>query len=157
MFNIVLFEPEIPPNTGNIARLCVANNCKLFLVQPLGFSLSDKHLKRAGLDYWKYVQVEIVNSLDELIITYNQNNFYYLTTKVSIPYSSKTFLRDDFLVFGPESRGLPNKYVTNKNAITIPMLSNNVRSLNLATAVGIVLYEGIRQLAPVITNTINDN
>ncbi len=147
MFNIVLFEPEIPPNTGNIGRLCVATNSKLFLIKPLGFSLSDKHLKRAGLDYWPFLNYEIIDSLDVLLQANSIHSFYFLTTKSSKSIFSARFKTGDFLVFGPESRGLPEKYIKDTDALTIPMYSQNIRSINLATSVGIVLYEAIRQQA----------
>jgi tRNA (cytidine/uridine-2'-O-)-methyltransferase len=145
MVNIVLYEPEIPPNTGNIARLCLATNTPLFLVEPLGFSLEDKYLKRAGLDYWQYVSYSLVKSLDSLMLMNPSSTFYFLTTKTTNPYTSAAFRDDDFIVFGPESRGLPEKYVCASDALTIPMMNDKVRSLNLATSVGIVLYEAIRQ------------
>ena len=147
MVSIVLYEPEIPPNTGNIARLCLATNTKLYLKTPLGFSLEDKHLKRAGLDYWEHVDYQLIESLDELHKQFPQSNFYYLSTKATQNYTKITYKTTDFLVFGPESRGLPENLVfETKTAITIPMFNNKVRSINLATSVGIVLYETIRQL-----------
>ncbi|OGI08093.1 MAG: hypothetical protein A2Y40_09740 [Candidatus Margulisbacteria bacterium GWF2_35_9] len=146
MFNIVLYEPEIPPNTGNIARLCLATNSTLHLVKPIGFSLDDKHLKRAGLDYWEHVDIKTYDSFDMLYSKNSSSRFYYLTTKTNRPYTDVKFTAGDYLVFGPESRGLPEKYVRSDQAITIPMFSDKVRSINLATAVSIVLYEGIRQI-----------
>ena len=145
MFNIVLYEPEIPQNTGNIARLCACTGCNLYLVGKLGFSLTDKYTKRAGLDYWDSVNIQKIESMDEL---YEQNKgatFYYLTTKSKKLYTDITFRNGDFLVFGPETRGLPDKYVTDKNAITIPMKEGQ-RSLNLSNSVAITVYEGIRQI-----------
>ena len=145
MFNVVLYEPEIPQNTGNIARLCACTGCKLYLVGKLGFSLSDKYTKRAGLDYWDSVEISKVESMEKL---YEQNKgatFYYLTTKSKKLYTDIKFNDGDFLVFGPETRGLPDKYVKDKNAITIPM-KDGQRSLNLSNSVAITVYEGIRQI-----------
>lgn len=143
--NIVLFEPEIPQNTGNIARLCACTGASLYLVGKLGFSLSDKYTKRAGLDYWDSVDLHKINSMDELIDLNPNANFYYLTTKTRKKYTDIEFQEGDFIVFGPESRGLPEKYVTSKTAVTIPMKEGQ-RSLNLSNSVAIVAYEHIRQL-----------
>ena len=144
MINIVLVEPEIPPNTGNIARLCAATNSKLYLVGKLGFSMEDKYLKRAGLDYWDKVKIELVDSLEEIGFV---ENGYYLSTKVEKLYTDVQYKDGDFLIFGKETKGLPESLLReNPNtAITIPM-TGEVRSLNLATSVGIVLYEAIRQI-----------
>ena len=144
MFNIVLYEPEIPQNTGNIARLCACTGAKLYLVGKLGFSLSSKYTKRAGLDYWESVDVQKIDTMEELLETNKNANFYYLTTKSKNLYTDIKFKDGDFLVFGPETRGLPDKYVKDKNAITIPMKEGQ-RSLNLSNSVAIVVYEGIRQ------------
>ena len=144
MYNIVLYEPEIPQNTGNIARLCACSGSKLYLVGKLGFSLSSKYTKRAGLDYWDSVEIEKVDTLEELIESNKGANFYYLTTKTTKIYTETNFKDGDFLVSGPETRGLPEKYVKNKNALTIPMKEGQ-RSLNLSNSVAIVLYEAIRQ------------
>ena len=145
MFNVVLYEPEIPQNTGNIARLCACTGCKLYLVGKLGFSLSDKYTKRAGLDYWDSVDIQKVDSMEDLYKSNEGANFYYLTTKSKKQYTDIKFKDGDFLVFGPETRGLPEKYVTDKNAITIPMKEGQ-RSLNLSNSVAITVYEGIRQI-----------
>ena len=145
MFNIVLYEPEIPQNTGNIARLCACTGCKLYLVGKLGFSLSDKYTKRAGLDYWDSVDIFKVDSMDELYKSNSDATFYYMTTKSKRLYTSVQYKNGDFLVFGPETRGLPEKYVTDKNALTIPM-KDGQRSLNLSNSVAITVYEGIRQI-----------
>ena len=144
-FNIVLFEPEIPQNTGNIARLCACTGANLYLVGKLGFSLSDKYTKRAGLDYWDAVNITKVNSLEEL---YQEGRrFFYLTTKVKNTIYSTKFQENDFFVFGPESRGIPESILheNKETAITIPMLEGQ-RSLNLSNSVSIVLYEAIRQV-----------
>jgi len=148
MVSIVLYEPEIPPNTGNIARLCLATNTPLYLIEPLGFSLDDKHLKRAGLDYWQHVNYKLVKSLEEIKTEFPESNFYYLSTKAKQTYTEVKYKETDFLVFGPESRGLPETLVFDTGtAVTIPMFNEKVRSINLATSVGIVLYETIRQLS----------
>jgi len=145
-FNIVLYEPEIPQNTGNIARLCACCGASLYLVGKLGFSLSDKYTKRAGLDYWDNVDLHRVDFLEELIAANPGANFYYLTTKTERKYTDIAFKPGDFIVFGPETRGLPEVYIKNKNALTIPM-KPGARSLNLANSVAIVAYEIIRQLS----------
>ena len=143
--NIVLYEPEIPQNTGNIARLCACTGASLYLVGKLGFSLSDKYTKRAGLDYWDSVDLHKVNSMDELFQQFPNGKFYYLTTKTTRKYTEIEFSDEDFIVFGPESRGLPSEYVTAETALTIPM-KDGQRSLNLSNSVAIVAYEMIRQL-----------
>ena len=145
MINIVLYEPEIPANTGNIARLCVCTGASLYLVGKLGVSLSDKYTKRAGLDYWESVDIHKIDSMDELYKMYPNGTFYYMTTKTKRLYTDIQFKNGDFLVFGPETRGLPEKYVTDKNALTIPMKEGQ-RSLNLSNSVAITVYEGIRQI-----------
>ena len=142
--NIVLYEPEIPQNTGNIARLCACCDASLYLVGKLGFSLSSKYTKRAGLDYWDSVDIHKVPSMEDLYSEFPQGRFFYLTTKTDRIYTNVEFKKGDFLVFGPETRGLPEKYVKDKNAITIPMKEGQ-RSLNLSNSVAIVAYEVIRQ------------
>jgi tRNA (cytidine/uridine-2'-O-)-methyltransferase len=146
MFNVVLVRPEIPPNTGNIGRLCLATHSTLHLVKPLGFSLDDRQLKRAGLDYWDEVSLKLWDSFDALRRAQAPDaNYFFLTTKSKCPYYDARFHRDDFLIFGPETKGLPEKLlVANKDrCISIPM--HGTRSLNLATAVAIVLFEAVRQ------------
>lgn len=150
-FNIVLFEPEIPQNTGNIARLCACTGANLYLVGKLGFSLSDKYTKRAGLDYWDSVNLKKVDSLEQLQAEYSDApkkcpTFYYLTTKTKKSIFDVEFKEGDFLVFGPETRGLPEKILKENEAtaVTIPMLEGQ-RSLNLSNSVAIVLYEALRQ------------
>ena len=145
-FNIVLFEPEIPQNTGNIVRLCACTGSKLFLVGKLGFSLSDKYLKRAGLDYWESVNITKYDTLEQLKDDYPDSDFYYLTTKTKNLYTDKKFKNGNFFVFGPETRGLPESLLnSNKDSsITIPMKEGQ-RSLNLSNSVAIVVYEAIRQ------------
>ena len=148
MFNIVLIEPEIPPNTGNIGRLCLATRSRLHLVKPLGFSLEDRQLKRAGLDYWGEVDVRIWDSFDQLQCTKaSEGHFFFLTTKTERAYYDVKFKLGDFLVFGRETKGLPENLLAKNidNCLTIPM--HGTRSLNLATAVAIVLFEAVRQQA----------
>jgi len=145
MFNVVLVEPEIPPNTGNVGRLCLATKSTLHLVKPLGFSLDDRQLKRAGLDYWDDVDLKVWDSLDELMRSNAAARYFFVTTKTKHGYWDVKFRAGDFLIFGRETKGLPEKLLIEnaKDCITIPM--EGARSLNLATAVGIVLYEAIRQ------------
>ena len=145
-FNIVLYEPEIPQNTGNIARLCACSGADLYLVGKLGFSLSDKYLKRAGLDYWDSVNINKYNNLDDLLNEFPNSDFYYLTTKSKNKYTGCNFKEGDFFVFGPETRGLPESLLKKyaDKAITIPM-ADGQRSLNISNSVAIVLYEAIRQ------------
>lgn len=146
-FNIVLVEPEIPPNTGNIARLCAATGTVLHLVEPLGFSIDDRQLKRAGLDYWDSVEVRLWPGLEEVWRAFPQGRFFYLSTKAARSYLQISFQPGDFIVFGKETKGLPEELLRQNadSAITIPMPANAVRSLNLSTSAGIVLYEALRQ------------
>jgi tRNA (cytidine/uridine-2'-O-)-methyltransferase len=145
--NIVLVEPEIPQNTGNIARTCAATGIKLHLVKPLGFSVSDKHLKRAGLDYWHLVDIEYHDNIESLHVKYPEGRFFYGTTKAHKTHSDVAYKEDDFLVFGPETRGLPMELLqaNEDTCIRIPM-KNDARSLNLSNSVAIVAYEALRQL-----------
>ena len=148
MFNVVLVEPEIPPNTGNIGRLCLATRSTLHLVQPLGFEIDDRHLQRAGLDYWKEVDLRIWRSWPELQTGQAADaRYFFLTTKATRPYYAETFAPGDFLVFGRETKGLPEPLLEahRESLLTIPM--QGTRSLNLATAVAIVLFEAMRQLS----------
>ena len=147
MLHVVLVEPEIPPNTGNIARLCLAAGARLHLVEPLGFSLDEKALHRAGMDYWHLCDVKRWPSLAELQATVPHGRFFYFTTKSSKVYWDGVFRDEDYLVFGRESRGLPESLLREQelNCLKIPMLPE-ARSLNLATAVGIALYEAKRHL-----------
>ena len=144
--NIVLFEPEIPQNTGNIVRLAACTNCDVFLVGKLGFSIDSRHLKRAGLDYWDSVNIKRVEKLEDLWIEFPERDFYYLTTKTNNIYTDVKFKSGDFLVFGPETRGLPEDLLFSKgsDSITIPM-QDGQRSLNLSNSVSIVVYEALRQ------------
>ncbi|MEY2511283.1 MAG: tRNA (cytidine/uridine-2-O-)-methyltransferase [Verrucomicrobiota bacterium] len=147
MFNVVLVEPEIPPNTGNIGRLCLATGSTLHLVKPLGFSIDDRTLKRAGLDYWKEVDLELWDSFEDLRRSRESDSrFFFLTTKSKRAYYDVDFRSGDFLVFGRETKGLPESLLAahSQELLTIPM--RGTRSLNLAAAVGIVLFEAMRQV-----------
>lgn len=147
MFNIVLVEPENPPNTGNIGRLCLATGSTLHLVKPLGFSIEDRELKRAGLDYWKEVDLQLWDSFEELSDARGSSaRFFFLTTKSHRPYYEISFQAGDFFVFGRETKGLPESLLAKhpEELLTIPM--RGTRSLNLATAVAIVLFEAVRQI-----------
>jgi tRNA (cytidine/uridine-2'-O-)-methyltransferase len=146
MFNVVLVEPEIPPNTGNIGRLCLATQSMLHLVKPLGFSLDDRELRRAGLDYWEEVRLQLWDSFEAMRRAQpSRTRYFFLTTKSKRPYYDVRFQKDDFLVFGRETKGLSEDLLATNvdNCITIPM--HGTRSLNLATAVAIVLFEAARQ------------
>lgn len=146
-FHIVLIEPEIPPNTGSIARLCGATGTVLHLVGKLGFSLDDKHLKRAGLDYWDAVDIRRWADLAGLQATFPAGRFWYTSKKAGKSHVQADFQRGDFLVFGKESLGLPEELLQQnaEHAIRIPIFSPIVRSLNLANAAAIIVYEALRQ------------
>src|SRR5688500_7322099 len=148
MLHVALFEPEIPPNTGNIARLCAATFSRLHIIGVTGFRMDDRTLKRSGLDYWDEVDLERHVDLNDLYAALPTSRFIYLTTKSTIPYTSWKFRSEDCMVFGPETRGLPRAVLdaNPESSLTLPMPNDNVRSLNLATGVGIVLYEALRQL-----------
>jgi tRNA (cytidine/uridine-2'-O-)-methyltransferase len=149
VFHIVLVEPEIPPNTGNIGRLCLATGAELHLVKPLGFDIDDRTLKRAGLDYWAEVKVTIWESFAALQAAQDPAaRWFFLTTKATRAYWDEAFRPGDFLVFGRETKGLPEPLLAAnaEHCLTIPM-QPQTRSLNLATAVAIVLFEGMRQVA----------
>jgi len=145
-FRVVLNEPEIPQNTGNIARLCACTGSDLFLVGKLGFSLSEKYVKRAGLDYWDSVNIRQVASLEELFKEFPNEEKYFLTTKAKQSHFEAKFKPGSLLIFGSETRGLPIEIIKANfdNAFRIPMLEEQ-RSLNLSNSVAIVLYEAIRQ------------
>jgi len=145
---IVLVEPEIPPNTGAIARLCAATHTVLHLVEPLGFKLDDKALKRAGMDYWQQVTWRTWPNWEALRTSYPVARYHFMTTKTTCSYTEAQFGPGDFLVFGRETKGLPESLLRQNEAacLTIPMLNPEVRSLNLATAVAIVLFEALRQV-----------
>jgi len=148
--NIVLFEPEIPQNTGNIARTCVVTGAKLHLIEPMGFNVNEKQVKRAGRDYWDLLDLEIHCDFEAFEKKYAGKPFYFMTTKSSKIYTEIKFEEDSFLIFGKESAGLPleihEKYKDNR--FKIPMIDNpKARSLNLSNSVSIVLYEALRQNA----------
>ncbi len=148
MFNVVLVNPEIPQNTGSIGRICVNSDSRLHIIKPISFDLSQKALRRAGMDYWRLLDLKIWDSLDQFLEVYSakSDRFFFATTKSSKPYFKVEFKDGDFLFFGSESKGLPMEFmqINSKNMITIPM-GKNGRSLNLSVAVGIVLYDAIRQ------------
>ena len=151
LFHIVLVRPEIPQNTGAIARLAAATCSRLHLVGPLGFSLEDRYLKRAGLDYWPLVDLRVYQDWDEFAIIQQETtpspNFKYFSTHAEKTYLQAEFCRDDFLVFGSETKGLGHEFLESRrqSAYRIPIFERGVRSLNLANAVSIVVYEGLRQ------------
>lgn len=147
MLHVVLIEPEIPQNTGNIARLCVAAGARLHLVGPLGFSIDDKTVKRAGMDYWEKLDLRTWSAFSELRNEHPGGRFWLLSSKVEHPYWDVAFRDGDFLVFGRESKGLPASLLAAhpEEALTIPM-TEGTRSINLATSAGIVLYEAVRQI-----------
>ncbi|NGX83989.1 tRNA (cytidine(34)-2'-O)-methyltransferase [Aequorivita sp. KMM 9714] len=147
-FNIVLFEPEIPTNTGNIGRLSLGSGSNLHLVKPFGFEIDDKRLKRAGLDYWKHITVHIYESIDDFYSKNKGKNFVYFSSHGTKDYCEIDFKDDMFLIFGKESTGLPERVISENQDLlyNIPIYSPHIRSLNLANAVGIVVYEGIRNL-----------
>ncbi len=142
---IVLFEPEIPPNTGNIARLCAATKTPLHLIEPLGFKVDDKHLRRAGLDYWPHVDVTIHPNFGDFIAKINPCRLIMASAKAKMSHAKFKFQPDDSIILGPETRGLPaDILMQSPHAVRIPIWGE-VRSLNLSTATGILLYEALRQ------------
>lgn len=143
--NIVLFEPEIPQNTGNIARTCAATGSKLHLIEPMGFKINDRNLKRAGLDYWNLLDIFYYKNIDEFFRK-NTGPFFFFSTKASIIYSDINYPEKCFLIFGKETAGLPEKllYENYKSAVRIPMI-NDIRSLNLSNSVALSVYEVLRQ------------
>ena len=148
MLHVALVEPEIPPNTGNVARLCAATRTDLHIVGVTGFRLDERAVKRAGLDYWNEVKIHRHIDLESLYQTLPASRFIYFTTKTDRVYSDFQFADGDCLIFGRETRGLPEDLLKAnwERALTIPMPNENVRSLNLATSVGIALYEALRQV-----------
>ncbi len=146
MFNVVLVEPEIPQNTGNIVRTCAATGCRLHLVRPLGFEVTDKYLKRAGLDYWKDAEIFYYDGVEEIFAAYPDASFYFFTTKGRKIHSDADLKKGDFLVFGKESKGLPEELLKTRpeHCLRIPMIGET-RSLNLSNSVAIAVYEGLRQ------------
>jgi tRNA (cytidine/uridine-2'-O-)-methyltransferase len=145
---IALIEPEIPPNTGNVARLCAATGCALHLVEPLGFSIDDRELKRAGLDYWKNVDITLHPSLDAFLSATSDLRRWYFSTRASLSYTSANFRAGDILVFGKETKGLPDELLARdpEHCLRIPMRPGSVRSINLSTAVGVATYAALARL-----------
>lgn len=146
--NIVLFQPEIPQNTGNIGRTCVLTNSKLHIIKPMGFKIDDKSVRRAGLDYWSQLEYALYDSYEEIRNKYKESNFYFCTTKGEKFYDEIIFKDGDFLVFGRESSGLPD-YIREDNkecCIRVPMINTSTRSLNLSNTVSIIAYEALRQM-----------
>ena len=148
LFHVVLVEPEIPPNTGNIARTCAITGMKLHLVKPLGFSIDDKAVKRAGLDYWDHLELEVHESLGEFLEKYKDRKMYLATTHGGVRYTDVRYERGSFLLFGKETAGLPKELIARHPdaAVRIPMGKNpDLRSLNLSNSAAILLYEAMRQ------------
>lgn len=146
LFHVVLFQPEIPHNTGAVGRTCVAVGAKLWLVRPLGFRITDRHLKRSGLDYWQYLDWEAVDNWRQLLDRLPDRRFWFLTKTAAVSYAQVAYRPGDVFVFGSESRGLPTSLLEShrESLLRVP-ISGNVRSLNLSVSVGITLYEAWRQ------------
>ena len=146
--NIVLVEPEIPNNTGNIGRLSLAAGANLHLVKPFGFELNDSRVKRAGLDYWKHISLTIYESIDDFYLKNQNKNMVYFSSHASKEYWNVTYQDDLFLIIGKESKGLPKELIklNSENTYKIPLFSEHIRSINLANAVSIVVYEGIKSM-----------
>lgn len=146
LINLVLVEPEIPQNTGNIARTCAATGCKLHIVKPMGFTIDDKKLKRAGLDYWHLLGIQYYENLDDFFEKNKDGRFFYSTTKGVNTYSEVSYRDGDYILFGKETKGLPEEllFQNKESCIRIPMI-DEARSLNLSNAVAIVAYEALRQ------------
>ncbi|MBQ9081332.1 MAG: tRNA (uridine(34)/cytosine(34)/5-carboxymethylaminomethyluridine(34)-2'-O)-methyltransferase TrmL [Clostridia bacterium] len=147
MFNIVLLEPEIPQNTGNIVRTCAATGCRLHLIRPLGFEVSDKYLKRAGLDYWHFVDISYYDNIEECFLKNPDGRFFFFTSKGRHVHSDVNYKAGDFLVFGKETKGLPEELLKahEENCVRIPMLGG-IRCLNLSNAAAVAVYEALRQV-----------
>ncbi|MDY2959621.1 MAG: tRNA (uridine(34)/cytosine(34)/5-carboxymethylaminomethyluridine(34)-2'-O)-methyltransferase TrmL [Hornefia sp.] len=147
--HIVLVEPEIPPNTGNIARTCAATNSVLHLVKPLGFNIDDKAVRRAGLDYWPYVKLHVHESLEDFLAENKERRMFLATTKGGKSYTDVEYQDGDMILFGRETKGLPKEFISDneKKAVRIPMSENTkLRSLNLSNCANIILFEALRQL-----------
>jgi len=146
-FKVVLYQPEIPSNTGNIGRICVGANIELHIIKPMRFMLNDKLVKRAGLDYWHKLDITIHDSLEDFLNKYPESNIYYCTTKTDRNYAKVNYKKGDAFIFGPESRGIPEDILfSNKEKnITIPM-TGQIRSINLSNSVAIILFEALRQV-----------
>ena len=145
--HIVLVEPEIPPNTGNISRLCAGSNTTLHLIKPLGFKIDDYHLRRAGLDYWEHVDMKIWESYAAFAVATAEKRKWYFTTKTERRYTDVQYTKDDYLIFGKETKGLPEDILNQypEQCVTIPINKGHVRSINLSNSVAIALYEALRQ------------
>ena len=146
-FHVVLYQPEIPANTGNIGRLCVGSNSMLHIIKPMRFLLTDKLVKRAGLDYWDKLSLKIHDSLNDFLSEFSNSNVYFCTTKTDRRFTELKYKKGDVFIFGPESRGIPENILRKyqKQNITIPM-SSQIRSINLSNSVAIVIYEAWRQI-----------
>lgn len=144
--NIVLYNPEIPQNTGNIARTCVLTDSKLHLIKPLGFEINEKQVRRAGLDYWKDLELEIHESYEDFINKYGDKTIYLATTHGGTHFDEISFKEGDFIMFGRESSGVPEEVHKNHAGIRVPMIKTSTRSLNLSNTVAIIAYEALRQI-----------
>jgi Predicted rRNA methylase (SpoU class) len=144
--NIVLYNPEIPQNTGNIARTCVLTDSKLHLIKPLGFDISEKQVKRAGLDYWKDLNLEIHESYEEFMEKYGDKKIYLATTHGGTHFDEISFESGDFIMFGRETSGVPDEVHNRHIGLRVPMVKTSTRSLNLSNTVAIVAYEALRQI-----------
>ena len=146
--HLALVEPEIPPNTGNVARLCAATGCALHLIEPLGFSIDDRELKRAGLDYWHSIDVVVHACLDDFLAATAERRRWFFSTRAERSYAQAPFAHGDVLVFGRETQGLPQALIEREraSALRIPMRPDSVRSINLSTAVGIVAYAALARM-----------
>ena len=144
--NIVLYNPEIPQNTGNIARTCVLTDSKLHLIKPLGFDINEKQVKRAGLDYWKYLSLEIHESYEDFMNKYGDERIFLATTHGGTHFDEISFQKGDFIMFGRESSGVPEDVHNNHAGLRVPMIKSSTRSLNLSNTAAIVAYEALRQL-----------
>ena len=144
--NIVLYEPEIPQNTGNIARTCVLTDSKLHLIKPLGFEISDKQVRRAGLDYWKDLELEIHESYEDFINKYGDKRIFLATTHGGTHFDEIAFEEGDFIMFGRESSGVPEEVHNRHDGLRVPMIKSSTRSLNLSNTAAIVAYEALRQM-----------
>lgn len=144
--NIVLYQPEIPQNTGNIARTCVLTNSRLHLIKPMSFTIDDKHVKRAGLDYWKDLDIEIHESYEEFMKKYGEERIFLATTHGGVHYDEAAFQEGDFIMFGRESSGVPEDIHNAHKGIRVPMIKSSTRSLNISNTVAIVAYEALRQI-----------
>ncbi|MGL5084574.1 MAG: tRNA (cytidine(34)-2'-O)-methyltransferase [Clostridium sp.] len=145
-FNIVMYQPEIPQNTGNIARTCVLTNSTLHLIKPLGFKIDDKQVKRAGMDYWKELKLEIHESYEDFMAKYGKERIFLATTHGDVFYDEAVFQKGDFIMFGRESSGVPESVHKEHNGIRIPMIETTTRSLNISNTAAIVVYEALRQI-----------